>query len=93
MALLHKELHAHSIFQLIEEPGLLQDFNDKSSVIKNITKIQLDTLEEKAGGRIKRKLLGLKRLLEFGPTTVYLADGRIEQPISSAIAGNGTKIT
>ena len=92
IAMLHKELQASAIFQLIEEPGLLKDFNDKSSVIKKITKLELDSLEEKAEGRIKRKLLALKKLLEYGPTKVYITDGRIEKPISSAVQGSGTKL-
>jgi acetylglutamate/LysW-gamma-L-alpha-aminoadipate kinase len=92
VALLHQHLQAKSIFQLIEAPGLLRDFNDKTSVIKKMTKIQLDSLEEKAEGRIKRKLLALKKLLDYGSTIVYLTDGTKEHPITSAIAGNGTII-
>lgn len=93
VAILHRELQATAIFQLIEEPGLLRDFNDKSSVIEKLTKMQLDSMEAKSAGRIKRKLLALKRLSEYGPTIVYLADGRVEQPITSAVAGKGTIIS
>ena len=90
IAQLHKSLQAKAIFQFIEAPGLLKDFSDKQSVIKKLSKLELDSMEEKADGRIKRKLLALKKLLEYGPAKVFIADGRIEKPISSAIAGNGT---
>lgn len=49
-------------------------------------------MEDKAEGRIKRKLLALKRLLEYGSTKVYVTDGRVEKPLSNALAGNGTVI-
>lgn len=92
IAQLHKSLQASAIFQLIEAPGLLKDFNDKSSVIKNLSKLELDSMEEKADGRIKRKLLALKRLVEYGPTKVYITDGRVEKPLSEAVGGKGTII-
>ena len=92
VALLHQTLQAKIIFQLIEEPGLLRNFEDKSSVIKKMSKIELDTMEEKAQGRIKRKLLALKKLLEFGSTKIIICDGRIEKPITGGISGNGTLI-
>lgn len=38
VAQLHKSLQAKAIFQLIEAPGLLKDFNDKQSLIKNLSK-------------------------------------------------------
>ena len=90
IALLHNTFKAKEIFQFIEAPGLLRDFNDKQSIIKKLSKLELDSMEEKSEGRIKRKLLALKRLLEYGKTRVYITDGRIEQPVSSAIAGNCT---
>ena len=92
VALLHQELHATKIFQLIEAPGLLKDFNDKSSTIKKLSKIELDVLEQKSDGRIKRKLLALKKLLDV-PVTIYVCDGRIEKPISEALLGNCTIIS
>ncbi len=90
IAQLHKSLQVKIIFQLIEAPGLLKDFNDKNSIIKNLSKLELDAMEEKADGRIKRKLLALKKLVEYGPTKVYITDGRVEKPLSNAIAGKGT---
>lgn len=92
IAMLHKEIQAKIIFQLIEEPGLLRDFKDKESVIKKLSKLELDSMEEKAEGRIKRKLLALKKLLDYGPTKIIVCDGRIEKPINSANNGAGTII-
>ena len=92
IAELHRALKATAIFQFIEEPGLLQDFNNKDSVIKKLSKLELDAMEEKAEGRIKRKLYALKKLIDYGSTKVYITDGRIEQPITNALAGHGTII-
>lgn len=77
---------------LFEAPGLLRDFQDKTSVIHEINKTELDNYLQCAEGRMKKKLLGTKDAFARGIERVYWGDGRIERPIQSALAGHGTVI-
>jgi acetylglutamate/LysW-gamma-L-alpha-aminoadipate kinase len=46
-----------------------------------------------AEGRMKKKVLGAVEAIEGGVKKVIFADGRIETPISAAMAGAGTHIS
>ena len=50
-------------------------------------------MEQKVDGRMKRKILALRKLFEAGDTTVILSDGRTENPINDALNGKGTTIS
>jgi acetylglutamate/LysW-gamma-L-alpha-aminoadipate kinase len=50
-------------------------------------------MEEKVEGRMKRKILALRKLFEAGDTTVIISDGRTEHPILDALNGKGTTIS
>ena len=41
---------------------------------------------------MKRKILALRKLSDFGPVEVILADGRVEHPLENALNGEGTVI-
>lgn len=90
---IHRSLQANAIVQLIEAPGLLDDHKDESSLIPSISKAELAHLEERLGPRIKRKALAIRKLLDEAPTKVIIADGRIDQPVTRALGGNGTVIS
>jgi acetylglutamate/LysW-gamma-L-alpha-aminoadipate kinase len=92
IALLHSEFKAEKVISLIEEPGFLLDKNDPSTLVSNISKEELETMEQKVVGRMKRKILALRKLFESGDTTVILCDGRTEHPIIDALNGKGTII-
>ncbi|MCX6174330.1 MAG: [LysW]-aminoadipate kinase [Ignavibacteriales bacterium] len=92
IALLQKEFKAEKIISLIEAPGFLLDKNDPSSLVSNISKAELEVMEQKVEGRMKRKILALRKLFESGDTTVILSDGRTENPIKDALNGKGTTI-
>ncbi len=92
VALLHSQLKAEKILQLIEAPGYLKDKNDSASLIKFIPKENLEKVESEVEGRMKRKIHALKKLLGAGSTTVIISDGRIENPIQNALNENGTVI-
>ena len=85
-------LKADHLLLLTAVPGLLRDFPDESSLIRNLSSGQLDDAFEIAQGRMKKKVLGSQEALEGGVGQVIIADGRVENPISNALAGNGTKI-
>ncbi|MBI5731322.1 MAG: [LysW]-aminoadipate kinase [Ignavibacteriales bacterium] len=92
IALLQNEFKADKIISLIEAPGFLLDKNDPSSLVSNISKAELEAMEQKVEGRMKRKILALRKLFESGDTTVILSDGRAENPIKDALNGKGTTI-
>ena len=92
VTLLKKHMKAKTIFQLIEAPGFLEDVNDPNSVMKNISKDELKEREKQVNGRMKRKITALVNLFESGLTSVYICDGRIKNPITKAINGEGTII-
>ncbi len=47
---------------------------------------------EFAEGRMKKKVMGAVEAIEEGVGKVIFADGRVEQPITRALAGGGTHI-
>jgi acetylglutamate/LysW-gamma-L-alpha-aminoadipate kinase len=99
VALLQSEFKADKIISLIEEPGFLLDKNDPSTLVSNISKAELEAMEQKVDGRMKRKILALRKLFcegipsgESGDTTVILSDGRTVHPVIDALNGKGTTI-
>ena len=90
--ILQKEVHADKIVQLIEAPGLLGDSKNPKSIIKEISKQDLESLEEKTEGRMKRKILALRKLFKNNKCVVIIGDGRTEHPIKDALNNKGTII-
>jgi acetylglutamate/LysW-gamma-L-alpha-aminoadipate kinase len=91
-AMVAATLRADTLLLLTAVPGLLKDFPDENSLIKTLPRNQLDSALEYAQGRMKKKILGSKEALQGGVKQVIIADGRIDKPISSALAGNATYI-
>ncbi|MBS1249254.1 MAG: [LysW]-aminoadipate kinase [Chloroflexi bacterium] len=85
-------LHADILLLLTAVPGLLRDFPDESSLITHLSRSQLEDAFQIAQGRMKKKVLGAQEALEGGAGKVIIADGRVEKPISNALAGHGTVI-
>ena len=74
-------------------PGLLRDIADESSRVLQLSADELDkALENLAKGRMKRKLIGVREALAGGVEQITLADGRVERPVTRALAGEGTVI-
>ncbi len=92
VALLKSSLEAGRVIQLIEAPGFLDDASDPDSVVKKISQSELEQREAQVDGRMKRKMKALTKLFESGKTSVYICDGRIENPITNALNGGGTII-
>ena len=89
---LQESLHAKCILNLIEAPGFLDDPADPESVVSRMTPAEVAEREQCVSGRIKRKMLALRRLTESSSVRVVIGDGRSERPISDALAGKGTVI-
>jgi acetylglutamate/LysW-gamma-L-alpha-aminoadipate kinase len=91
-AMVAAALKAETLILLTAVPGLMQNFPDESTLIRQLPQSQLPAALEAAQGRMKKKVLGAEEALEGGVGRVIIADGRIEKPISTALAGNGTVI-
>lgn len=85
-------LNPQRIVQLIEAPGFLQDSSDETSVVPRIERGELEAREAQVEGRMKRKMLALRKLFEAGAATVIIADGRVQHPLRDALDGHGTII-
>jgi acetylglutamate/LysW-gamma-L-alpha-aminoadipate kinase len=89
---LQESIGAETIIQLIEAPGFLGDANDPSSIIPVLDKQDLEQWEHQVTGRMKRKILALRKLFNSGSPRVIIADGRVDSPVKSALDGKGTVI-
>jgi acetylglutamate/LysW-gamma-L-alpha-aminoadipate kinase len=92
-AMVAAALHADTLILLTAVPGLLRNFPDENSLIRQLPRNQLPMALEVAEGRMKKKILGAEEALQGGVGRVIIADGRIENPITNALQGNGTIIT
>jgi len=91
-AMVAAALKAETLILLTAVPGLMKNFPDESTLIRQIPQNQLTAALEAAQGRMKKKVLGAEEALKGGVGKVIIADGRIENAISNALAGNGTVI-
>jgi acetylglutamate/LysW-gamma-L-alpha-aminoadipate kinase len=91
-AMVASALQAESLLLLTAVPGLMKNFPDESTVIRQLSQSGLAAASEMAQGRMKKKILGAEEALRGGVNRVIIADGRIQAPISNALSGNGTVI-
>lgn len=89
---LQEALQAKCIIQLIEAPGFLADKDDEGTLIKHLPRAEIAAHEEQVEGRMKRKMLALRKLFESGAAKVIISDGRTEHPVKDALEGKGTTI-
>ena len=78
--------------QLIEAPGFLQDKADENSMVSTLSVEELEDREAAVEGRMKRKILALRRLFDAGISEVIIADGRRDHPVLDALDGKGTTV-
>lgn len=91
-AMVASALKSESLLLLTAVPGLMKNFPDETTLIRQLLQSQLSEASEAAQGRMKKKILGAEEALKGGVCRVIIADGRIQNPISNALAGNGTVI-
>ncbi len=92
VSVLQETLQADKVIQLIEAPGFMDDIKDPTSLVKQISRSDLEMREAQVEGRMKRKMLALRKLMENGASQVIISDGRVEHPIQDALGGKGTLI-
>lgn len=91
-AVMAASLRAEEIVVLFEAPGLLKSVSDEKTLLRRIDKNKLEECLAYASGRMKKKVLGAKKAFDLGVKKIYWGDGRIKNPVSSALAGKGTVI-
>jgi [amino group carrier protein]-L-2-aminoadipate/L-glutamate 6-kinase len=91
-AMVASALQAETLLLLTAVPGLMKNFPDESTLIRQLQQGQLAVAGEAAQGRMKKKVLGAEEALKGGVSRVIIADGRIQNPITNALSGNGTVI-
>jgi acetylglutamate/LysW-gamma-L-alpha-aminoadipate kinase len=84
---------AEQLIILSNVPGLLRQFPDEGTLIAHIDKARVEQSLEFAEGRMKKKVLGASEALDLGVAKVVFADGRVESPVTNALAGKGTVIS
>ncbi len=88
-----RALNAERMIIFTNVPGLLRDLEDQASVIPHIPAEEAEAyIERYARGRMKRKLLGAVEGIQGGVGQVIIADGRVKNPLTKALAGQGTVI-
>lgn len=85
-------VNAEQLILLSNVPGLLRHFPDEGTLIPHIDKNKVEQSLEFAEGRMKKKVLGASEALHLGVGRVVFADGRIQRPVTHALAGQGTVI-
>ena len=91
-AMLAAALHAGTLLLLTAVPGLMRNFPDESTLIRTLPVQKFPEALNYAEGRMKKKVLGAQEALQGGVSRVIIADGRVRNPITEALAGNGTTI-
>ncbi|MCR5335282.1 MAG: uridylate kinase [Synergistes sp.] len=81
---------AEALIILSNVPGLMRNAEDSSTLIKNASFADWDILEHYAQGSMKRKVVACREALESLVPKVYIADGRVKDPIANALGGNST---
>ncbi|MGD8903178.1 MAG: [LysW]-aminoadipate kinase [Anaerolineae bacterium] len=86
-------LKAQTLVILSNVPGLLEQFPDENTVIPHVLPEHAPVLlDQVAQGRMKKKMLGVVEAVNEGVQKAVIADGRVEQPLQRALAGQGTVI-
>lgn len=91
-AMIATAMGADTLVILSNVPGLLREFPDESTLIRRIEPARAGEFMAHAEGRMRIKVLGAIEALERGVGRVIFGDGRVENPVRAALAGEGTVI-
>jgi len=92
-AMVAAAFQADALVILSNVPGLLRNFPDESSLIREIPRAKADDFMQYAEGRMKKKVMGALEAIAEGVQKVIFADGRAAQPLTRALRGEGTQIS
>ncbi|GAK56281.1 acetylglutamate kinase [Candidatus Vecturithrix granuli] len=85
-------LQAQELIIFTNVPGLLKDVSQPDSLIMHIPKTNIERYMDIARGRMKKKILGASEAILEGVACVRLTSGKVQTPLSNALAGNCTVI-
>lgn len=85
-------MKAEALLLLSNIPGLLKDFPNEDSLIKEIPANNVESYMEFAQDRMKKKVLGAAEAVAGGVGKVIFGDARVAKPVQFALAGNGTVV-
>jgi len=91
-AMVAAAFQADALIILSNVPGLLRNFPDESSLIREIPRTKANDFMQFAQGRMKKKVMGATEAVSEGVQRVIFADGRCDSPLQKALAGEGTQI-
>src|SRR5690606_5843250 len=83
-------MQADALLLLSNVPGLLANFPDEASLIRELPAARAEDYVALAVGRMKRKGMCASQAAEGGVGLVVLGDARVARPLSSALDGAGT---
>ena len=89
---LARDLGAEGLLFFSDTPGLLADVRDERSLVREIDAADPASALAAASGRMVVKVETAVRAIEGGVRRVIFADGRAEEPVRRALAGEGTVI-
>jgi [amino group carrier protein]-L-2-aminoadipate 6-kinase len=85
-------LHADGLLFFSDTPGLLRDRHDESSLIAEIDASSPESAVAAAAGRMVVKVEAALGAVERGVGRVVFADGRVANPVRTALNGQGTTV-
>ena len=80
------------MIQLIVAPGLLADPENDGTHLRRLSRAELAAWEERATGRLRRKLRAIQTLLDGTRARIVIGDGRSDHPVVDALDEKGTVI-
>jgi acetylglutamate/LysW-gamma-L-alpha-aminoadipate kinase len=86
-------LGADGLLFFSDTPGLLADRHDESTLIRAIDAGDPESALAAAEGRMVVKVESAIKAVERGVGRVVFADARVEQPVTKALAGEGTVVS
>ncbi|MBP6059522.1 MAG: [LysW]-aminoadipate kinase [Candidatus Saccharicenans sp.] len=93
IAVMAEKLKIKKLVVLFENPGLLENPDDESTLVPWLEKEKIADYLPLARDRMKKKILGAKRAIEGGVEVIFWGDGRIVNPVLNALEGKGTVIS
>jgi acetylglutamate/LysW-gamma-L-alpha-aminoadipate kinase len=85
-------MKADTLILLTNKPGLLKDVEDPSSIIRSVSRNNIDDAMDIAEGRMKKKILAAREAIEGGVGMVVVSSANVEGPLTRALKGEGTVI-
>jgi acetylglutamate/LysW-gamma-L-alpha-aminoadipate kinase len=78
---------------LTDVPGILEEPDDRDTLVRTVdSPDEWDRLEHAAEGFMGRKVMAAKEALEGGAAEVVVADANLDEPVATALEGDGTHI-